>query len=240
MKSIKKIIFVFIGALGAAAVISAAVILGLGHNMYRRALEAKPLAEAVESIREKDSFIDLDQLPGTYIDAVIAAEDHRFFEHGGVDILAVGRAAFNNLATLSLSEGGSTITQQLAKNIYYTQEKSFIRKAAELFTAFRIEAEYSKDEILELYVNTIYFGNGFYSVREAALGYFDKEPAEMTDYECTLLAGIPNAPSVYSPAENPDLAEERRKQVVQCMIKHGYISEEEGEELYGSLPGHAA
>ena len=101
-------------------------------------------------------------------------------------------------------EGGSTITQQLAKNLYFSQEKEMTRKVAEMFMAFDLERHYSKEEILELYVNTIYFGNGYYSVAEASEGYFGKAPSEMTEYESTLLAGIPNAPSVYALTANPD------------------------------------
>ncbi len=165
------------------------------------------------------------------MDAVVAVEDHRFEQHLGIDLIAIGRAAWNNLTSWSLREGGSTITQQLAKNMYFTQEKSFIRKIAEMFMAFRLESSYTKDEILELYLNSIYFGDGYYCVRDASQGYFGKDPIDMTDYESTLLAGIPNAPSVYSLTANPDLAEQRQQYVIQQMVKYGYISEGEGKKL---------
>ena len=124
-------------------------------------------------------------------------------------------------------EGGSTITQQLAKNLYFTQEKKFTRKVAEVFVARDIEKLCDKETIFELYVNSIYFGSGYYSVYEAAEGYYGKKPCDLNDYEATMLAGIPNAPSVYSPDVNPTLAEERRQQVLECMVENGYI--EEGE-----------
>ena len=165
------------------------------------------------------------------MDAVVAVEDHRFEQHWGIDLIAIGRAAWNNLISWSLREGGSTITQQLAKNMYFTQEKSFIRKIAEMFMAFRLENTYTKDKILELYVNSIYFGDGYYCVRDASRGYFGKEPIDMTGYESTLLAGIPNAPSVYSLTVNPDLAKQRQQYVIQQMVRYGYISEDEGKEL---------
>ena len=165
------------------------------------------------------------------MDAVVAVEDHRFEQHFGIDLIAIGRAAWNNLTSWSLREGGSTITQQLAKNMYFTQEKSFIRKIAEMFMAFRLESSYTKDEILELYVNSIYFGDGYYCVRDASQGYFGKDPIDMTGYESTLLAGIPNAPSVYSLTANLDLAEQRQRYVIQQMVRYGYISEDEGKEL---------
>ena len=105
------------------------------------------------------------------------------------------------------------------------------RKIAEVFMAWKIEANYSKEDIFELYVNSIYFGNGYYTVREACKGYFNKDISEMTDYECIMLAGIPNAPSVYAPTVNPELAKQRQKQVMDKMIENGYLTEEEAEEI---------
>ena len=167
-----------------------------------------------------------------YLNAVVAVEDHRFEQHFGIDLIAIGRAAWNNLTTWSLREGGSTITQQLAKNMYFTQEKSFIRKVAEMFVAFQLEHTYTKDEILELYVNSIYFGDGYYGIGDACKGYLNKAPIEMTNYECTLMAGIPNAPSVYSLTENPALAEQRQKYVVRQMVKYGYITEDQAQSIF--------
>ena len=115
--------------------------------------------------------------------------------------------------------------------MYFTQEKSFIRKVAEMFMAFRLERTYTKDEILELYVNSIYFGDGYYGIGDACEGYLNKAPIEMTDYECTLMAGIPNAPSVYSLTENPALAEQRQKYVVKQMVKYDYITEDQAQTI---------
>ena len=156
---------------------------------------------------------------------VVAVEDHRFEQHFGLDLIAIGRAVWNNLTTWSLREGGSTITQQLAQNMYFTLEKSFIRKVAEMFMAFQLEHTYMKDEIMELYVNSIYFGDGYYGIGDASKGYLNETPIEMTDYEYTLMAGIPNAPSVYSLTENLPLAEQRQKYVVRQMVKYDYITE---------------
>ena len=100
--------------------------------------------------------------------------------------------------------------------------------------AFEIEKAYEKDEILELYLNTSYFGDGYYTVKEASRGYFGKEPEDMTDYECIMLAGIPNAPSVYAPTKNPDLAKQRQRQVADKMVRNGYLTEEEAEEILAS------
>ena len=127
--------------------------------------------------------------------------------------------------------GFRTFVLQGGEDLYFTQEKSFIRKIAEMFMAFRLENTYTKDEILELYVNSIYFGDGYYCIYDASQGYFGKAPIDMTDYECTLLAGIPNAPSVYSLTANPELAEQRQEYVVQRMVQYGYISEDEAQSI---------
>ena len=119
----------------------------------------------------------------------------------------------------------------MAKNLFFTQEKQFVRKVAEVFMAFALERSYTKGEILELYVNTIYFGDGYYGVYDACAGYFGKTPAEMTSYEATLLAGIPNAPSIYSLSANPDLAAQRQSYVVRQLVKYGYLTDEEAAAL---------
>ncbi len=170
-----------------------------------------------------DNYTSLDELPQTYIDAVLAVEDKRFYEHPGIDPIAIGRALLNDIRAGEYVEGGSTITQQLAKNQYFTQEKRLVRKVAEMFMAFKIEAELDKDKILELYVNSIYFGNGYQCVGDACRAYFGKEPSEMTFDECTLLAGIPNAPSNYNPMASEELAHQRQQQVLEKMKKAGYL-----------------
>ena len=205
-----------------------------GYVMYRNAIEAQPLDELVEEIRDRDTYTTFDELPSTYVDAVISVEDHRFYRHSGLDYIAIARAVFNDIKAMAYVEGGSTIPQQLAKNLYFTQEKELTRKAAEVFMAFELERNYSKEEILELYVNSIYFGDGYYDVASASEGYFGKTPEELNDYEATLLAGVPNAPSVYAPTKNPDKAEQRRLQVVNRMIACGYITVAESE-TYAAL-----
>ena len=231
MKRLKKLIKRLFLLTVVVIVIAGCVLAGSGYKMYRDALNHQGLESKVAEIQSNPSYTTLSEMPELYLDAVVAVEDHRFEQHLGIDLIAIGRAAWNNLTSWSLQEGGSTITQQLAKNMYFTQKKSFIRKIAEVFMAFRLESSYTKDEILELYVNSIYFGDGYYCVRDASQGYFGKDPIDMTGYESTLLAGIPNAPSVYSLTANPDLAEQRQRYVVQQMVRNGYISEEEGQEL---------
>ena len=204
-----------------------------GYEMYDQALKEASLEETVEKVRSKPNYTPLNALPKTYLDAVIAVEDHRVYKHGGIDPIAISRAVWNDIKAMSLVEGGSTITQQLAKNLFFTQKKEFTRKFAEIFMAFKIEHTYSKDEILELYLNSIYFGNGYYCVGDACEGYFGKTPREMTDSECTMLAGIPNAPSVYAPTVNPGLAKQRQKQVIKQMVERGYLTGEKAAAIAG-------
>lgn len=192
-----------------------------GYQKYEKAKAGMSLEEKVDEIRQQPGYTSIEELPQTYLNAVVAVEDHRFYNHFGIDIIAIGRAAVNNIKAMEFVEGGSTITQQLAKNLYFTQEKEMTRKAAEVFAAIDLERHYTKEEILELYVNTIYFGGGYYGVREACEGYFQKEPSEMTEDECTMLAGIPNAPSVYDPRVNPELAKQRQQQVIRQMEENG-------------------
>ena len=202
-----------------------------GYAMYRQALDETPLQEKIDAVRAQDGYTPLDELPPIYAQAVVAAEDRRFYDHGGFDFTSTVRAALTNLRTGSLAEGGSTLTQQLAKNLYFSQEKKFTRKVAELFMAFAIERTYSKDDILELYINVIYYGDGCTGIQAAAQHYFGKEPSELTDYECTLLAGVPNAPSVYAPTVNPELCAQRQRQVLDGMVDAGYLTAQQADTI---------
>ena len=227
MKLLKKVI---IGIILLCLIIGI-IVVGNGYMMYKEAIEEVPLSTLVEEIKSKQNYTEIKELPKIYIDAVIAVEDHRFYKHNGIDVIAIGRAIINDIKAMRFVEGGSTITQQLSKNTYFTQEKKLTRKVAEVFMALEIEKNYDKEEILELYLNTSYFGDGYYTIKDACKGYFDKEPMQMTDYEAILLAGIPNAPSVYAPTKNPDLAKQRQRQVMEKMIKYGYLTEKEAENI---------
>ena len=202
----------------------AAGILGVcGITTAKEKLADKNLYEMAHEIESKEDFIPYSDLPDVYCKAVIAAEDKRFFKHCGIDLIAIGRAAIHDIAAGSYIEGGSTITQQLAKNQYLTQEKLLKRKAAEMFLAFKMEQTFSKEEIFALYVNSIYFGSGYYGIAEASRGYYGKDVQDLTEEECITLAGIPNAPSVYDLNQNPDLAEQRKNQILRQMSELGAI-----------------
>lgn len=225
---------IFKGLAAALVLVVVLTVLGVGVDgwrLYRNAVEQTGIEQAVEQVRAQEGYTPLDQLPALYPQAVVAVEDRRFYDHNGVDPIAIARAVWVNLRTGSLAEGGSTLTQQLAKNLYFTQEKKFTRKVAEVFTAWDLERRYTKDEILELYINSIYYGEGYYGIYSASRGYFGKDPAEMTDYECTLLAGVPNAPSVYAPTVNPDLAAQRQRQVVDSLVDMSCITEQQAQEI---------
>ena len=227
MKKFKKILLLLILIILSIL----AIYIGQGYKMYKNALDDKPLEEMVQEIRSQKSYTKISNIPDIYQDAVIAVEDHRYYDHKGIDIIAIGRALLNDIRARELIEGGSTITQQLAKNMYFTQDKTLTRKIAEVFMAKKIESNYNKEEILELYVNYIYYGSGYYDIKSASLGYFDKEPQDLTEGESIMLAGIPNAPSVYNPKVSPKLARERQKQVIDKMIKYGKLSEGKADEI---------
>ncbi|HJD48205.1 MAG TPA: transglycosylase domain-containing protein [Candidatus Mediterraneibacter norfolkensis] len=205
------------------ALIAGGILMYQGYRGYREALAEKSVEEMEAEIESIDNYTTLDQLPQTYIEAVLAVEDKRFYRHPGIDPIAIGRALVNDIRAGSYVEGGSTITQQLAKNQFFTQDKKLVRKISEMFMAFQIESVLDKDKILELYVNSIFFGNGYYCVADASEGYFGKKPSEMDFDECTLLAGIPNAPSNYNPFASPELARQRQAQVLDKMKRAGYL-----------------
>ena len=227
MKILKRIIICIILII----LFAVGIVTYKGYTIYKQALNEISVKDKVVEIQSQENYTKIENLPEFYLNAVVAVEDHRFYDHGAIDIISIGRAIWTNVKSFELREGGSTITQQLAKNIYFTQEKTALRKIAEIFMAFEIEKNCDKDEILELYVNTSYFGDGYYCVKEAANGYFDKEPIDMNEYESSMLAGIPNAPSVYAPTKNPDLAKQRQNQVLDRMVKYEYITEEEKQNI---------
>lgn len=226
-KIIKRILLIILIVI----ILLLAIYVKIGHDMYKEAISKKSIETMVAEIKAKENYTTIDKLPEDYKNAVIAVEDRRFYLHRGIDIISIGRAIFTDIVSFELKEGGSTITQQLAKNTYFTQSKNFSRKVAEIYVALDYEKKYSKAEILELYLNYSYFGGGNYCVGDATKYYFNKTPDQMDLYESTLLAGIPNAPSVYDPKKNPDLAWQRQKQVLRKMIRANYLTQEQADEI---------
>ena len=211
--------------------ISGSFIFLIGYGYYSDTLHEKSLTERVEEITSKEHYLSFDELPENYINAVIAVEDHRYYEHGPVDFIAIARALYTNIRDGKFDEGGSTISQQVAKNVIFNQDKTLIRKVGELFGAYDLEKNYTKEEIFALYVNSSYFGDGYYCIYDASMGYFNKEPKDLNLDGASMLAGIPNAPSVYSPTVNPDLAKKRQAHVLNKMVEYGYVSNEEADSI---------
>lgn len=227
MKLIKRIILLLIIVIA----IAGGVLAYKGHKIYKDVLEKTSVADKVTQIKSQENYTELKDLPDFYKNAVIAVEDRRFYKHGPIDPIAIARAVFVNVKSWKLQEGGSTITQQLAKNIYFTQEKSALRKVAEMYMAYEIERNCDKDTILELYLNTSYFGDGYYCVNDASEGYYGKEPKDMNRNEASMLAGIPNAPSAYCPTKHLNLAKQRQVQVLDKMVKYKFITEQDKTEI---------
>ena len=166
-KFLKILIFLLLVGMSIAL-----LFIGNGYNMYKDAIDKMSIEDKVAEIKSKENYTEFSELPQMYVNAVISVEDKRFYKHHGIDVLAIGRAFINDIKVMEFVEGGSTITQQLAKNMYFTQEKIIERKIAEVFMALQIENKYSKQEIFELYVNTIYFGDGDGTVKDACRRIF--------------------------------------------------------------------
>lgn len=227
MKLLKKILIVLL----ILFVVGLSIVFMVGFGYYSNTVKEKSLTQRVEEITTKEDYTPFDQLSKNYVDAVIAVEDHRYYEHGAIDPIGIARAFYTNIRDGQFDEGGSTITQQVAKNVVFNQDKTLLRKLGEIFAAHDLEKNYSKDEIFALYVNSSYFGDGYYSIYEASQGYYQKDPKDLNLSEASMLAGVPNAPSVYAPTVNPDLAKKRQKHVLTKMVEYGYITQEEANSI---------
>ena len=185
---------------------------------------------ATMSGAENREIVSISEVPEMVQNAFIAVEDIRFREHFGIDIRRIGGAVIANFREGFGAEGASTITQQVVKRSFLTPEKSLKRKIQEAYLAIKLEQQYTKDQILEMYLNKIYFGNRAYGVKTAAETYFNKELDELTISEAALLAGLPQRPNYYDPFKNPEAAEKRRNTVISQMVKYGLINESQSEE----------
>lgn len=170
-----------------------------GYKMYKSAVITNRLSDVVDKIRTNDNYVQLDDIAPEFIHQLILSEDKRFYYHNGFDIFATTRAMINNIRLGYFAQGGSTITQQLAKNLYFSFEKKFERKIAELLVAIDIEREYTKDEILEIYINIIYFGKGCYGISEATEYYYNVCPEDITVEQCSALVYTIKCPNYYNP-----------------------------------------
>lgn len=209
------------------------VLTSLGYIEYRSVLSESSLEDKVAQIQSKDDYVQIEEVSDYVLKATVSTEDQRFYSHSGVDFIAYGRIAYVFVTTGKISGGGSTISQQLAKNLYFGFEPSIIRKFAEFFMVYDIEKSYDKDTILELYINIINYGDNHMGIYQASEGYFEKEPKDLNFNEATLLVGIPQSPSNYQLSNHADNAYKRQQAVIQTLIDTQTFTEEEIKQLQG-------
>lgn len=183
--------------------------------------------ESLEATVDRKQFVSSKDIPDMMKKAIVATEDRRFYDHGALDLVSVTRALVTNYMAGQTLEGGSTIAQQTVKNIFLSHDRTLSRKIEELALAVRLEKNYTKDEILELYLNTIYFGHGAYGIKDAARTYFGKDVKDLDLSQCAMLAGLPQAPSVYDPITHPEEGIRRMAVVLTLMAQQEYISSED-------------
>lgn len=183
--------------------------------------------ESLEAKVDRKQFVSSKDIPDMMKKAIVATEDRRFYDHGALDLVSVTRALVTNYMAGQTLEGGSTIAQQTVKNIFLSHDRTLSRKVEELALAVQLEKKYTKDEILELYLNTIYFGHGAYGIKDAARTYFGKDVKDLNVSQCAMLAGLPQAPSVYDPITHPEEGIRRMAVVLTLMAQQEYISSED-------------
>lgn len=228
--------------LGAATLMVGGMVLILAHDLpdieelktYEPRLATRILDRNGELLTElftqRRLMTPLDQVPQNLVNAVLATEDARFWDHWGVDVIRIVKAAAVDITSLSLKQGASTITQQLARDLYLHKKRTFGRKLKEVLTAIQIERHYSKREILEMYLTQIYFGHGAYGISAASERYFGKTPSKLTLAEAATLTGLPKAPANYSPILHPAAAMRRRNLILRLMLDQGFIERDQYEQ----------
>jgi membrane peptidoglycan carboxypeptidase len=172
-----------------------------GYHMYEEALSEMSLDDRINQVKEDDNYIIFDEIPEIYINQIILSEDNDFYNHSGIDSVAIMRALVTNIKTLSFAQGGSTISQQLAKNLCFSFDKNLERKIAEIFVAKDLERILTKNDILELYCNIAYFGESCYGLKEASYHYYDKDPLNLSSEESAALVYTLKSPNNYNPNE---------------------------------------
>lgn len=202
-----------------------------GYFLYHDALNEVPLQVKVNEIIQNDNYVTIDNISDYVKKFIVTIEDKRFYTHMGIDIFSVMGSAVSNVFAGYFKYGGSTITQQLAKNFYFSNNKTIVRKIAEAFMAFKLEREYPKHKILEMYLNQIYFGDGYYGIKEASYGYFNTSPKELDEYQASLLVGLPQAPSLYDLKGKNSSMEERYYDVLENLVENNDITKQQSYEF---------
>lgn len=206
-----------------------------GYGYYQYLVHQIPLKTKITQIQNEEDYVEFEEISPYLLDATVSVEDQRFYEHKGVDIIALGRILYVLITTGRISGGGSTITQQLAKNLYFDFSPSLFRKFPEYFITKELENTYEKAEILEIYVNIINYGDNCMGISEASQHYFNKTPSELTFDEATLLAGIPQSPANYQLSNHEEAARVRQKAVIQTIIDNEIYPEKQLDSLLEEL-----
>ncbi len=203
----------------------------VGYLNYSYVMNDIGLEKTVEEVMNKSTYVGVDEISDTFLEAVISTEDKRFYQHAGIDYISIGRAVLIDIKELSFKTGGSTITQQLAKNLFLSFDKTLERKITEYFLAQKIEELYDKDTILALYVNVINYGDDCFGVSDASYHYFDKSPLDLEISESVLLAGLPQSPANLSLTKYYDRAVVRSEVVLQSMVNNDILNENEAIQI---------
>ena len=205
-----------------------------GYRNYQTLSETHPISELIRDEQGKQEYVKLEEISPYLVDATISVEDKNFYEHGGVDLAGVARAVLSNLFGIGEPSGGSTISQQLCKNLYgLFYDTSLTRKITEAFLTYDLEKNYEKDDIIELYLNVINYGDGYTGVYQASMGYFGKEPSELSLDEASLLAGIPQSPGNLQLSNHYEDAKKKQKIVLEAMVREQKINQEQMDEITG-------
>ncbi len=202
-KAMKWILGVFAGLMIVLCILAMPTI-RRGYDMYEKAISECSLQDKISDIRSRSDYLTLDKIPQEYQNTLLHSEDRRFYYHAGVDPIALVRAAYNDIKAGAFVQGGSTIDQQLAKNLYFDFGKTMDRKAAELFVVHDLESNYTKKEILELYINIAYYGNGNYGLQAASNYYYNTDPENLNQKEMDALVYTLKAPNIYNPKDRAD------------------------------------
>ncbi|MBQ6478949.1 MAG: transglycosylase domain-containing protein [Erysipelotrichaceae bacterium] len=220
----------FFGILLLCVLCAFTTLFGQGYIRYQRELKLQPLEKAVEAYTGKEDYVPFDQIDEDFVHAVISVEDKRFFDRKGYDLIALCRALYHNFLARNFIEGGSTITEQIAKNLYLGGVINGLEeKTAGIFLMKVLEKTYTKEELFALYANMNYYGDGYWGIRNAAKGYYGCETDDLSLAKAAMLAGIPNAPAIYQLSNGYEQAKERQEWVLLTMLNNEYISEKEME-----------
>lgn len=202
------------------------------YHDYQVILQSKPLADVVLELTQNETYKKLYEISPSFINSIIAMEDRRFYERSGFDFRAFFRSIWVNLQTGELVQGGSTIPQQVGKLLYFDHLQTLDEKVIQVYIMYDLESQFSKDEILEMYVNSIYYGSGYTGIAEASQGYFGLAPINLEYTQSSLLAGIVAAPSVYDPRVNFDLSKQRQYAVLLSLVETGIITQEQMDQIF--------